>query len=142
MVEGSGPIAVPSTCRQYGRRAGLLNNLANRLSDLGHREAALKAAQEAVALYRTQADARPDAFTPDLAMTLGAISQILIKQDRQAEAERTLHGAITLLSPLFLNSLTTFSNLMGKLCQDCLETCEALEHEPDKALLDPINAAF
>jgi hypothetical protein len=41
-----------------------------------------------------------------------------------------------------LNSYTAFSNLMGELCQNYLETCEALEHEPDKALLDPINAAF
>ncbi len=44
-----------------------LNNLANTLSDLGRREEALAAAEEAVGLYRELAAARPDAFRPDLA---------------------------------------------------------------------------
>ena len=39
-----------------------LNNLANMLSDLGRREAALAAAEEAVRLYRALAETRPDAF--------------------------------------------------------------------------------
>ena len=47
--------------------ATALNNLANRLSALGRREAALAAAEEAVGLYRELAAARPDAFRPDLA---------------------------------------------------------------------------
>ena len=37
------------------------------LSDLGRREEALKAAEEAVGPYRALAEARPDAFIPDLA---------------------------------------------------------------------------
>ena len=47
--------------------AGWLNNLGNRLSDLGRREDALAAAQEATDLYRRLAAERPDAFRPDLA---------------------------------------------------------------------------
>ena len=47
-----------------------LNNLANRLSDVGRREDALAAAEEAVALRRELARARPDAFTPNLAGSL------------------------------------------------------------------------
>ncbi len=38
-----------------------------RLSDLGRREEALAATQEAVDIYRQLAAARPDAFLPDLA---------------------------------------------------------------------------
>ncbi len=60
-----------------GRSAGWLNNLANRLGDLGRREEALAAAQEAVKLYRTLAAARPDAFTPYLAMSLNNLANQL-----------------------------------------------------------------
>jgi len=42
--------------------ARLSNTLGNRLSDLGRREEALAAAEEAGALYRTLAEARPEAF--------------------------------------------------------------------------------
>jgi hypothetical protein len=45
-------------------------NLANRLSDLGRREDALAAAEEAVHLHRALAEARPDAFAPGLALSL------------------------------------------------------------------------
>ena len=41
-----------------------LNNLSNRLADLGRREDALAAIEEAVDVYRQLAAARPDAFTP------------------------------------------------------------------------------
>ncbi|MEZ4632228.1 MAG: tetratricopeptide repeat protein [Deinococcales bacterium] len=41
-----------------------MNNLGNRLSDVGEREGALTATQEAVAIYRQLAQSRPDAFLP------------------------------------------------------------------------------
>ncbi len=44
-----------------------LNNLANRLSEVGQREAALAPAQEAADLYRELAAKAPDAYRPDLA---------------------------------------------------------------------------
>ena len=47
-----------------------LNNQSGRLADLGRREEALAAIEEAVAIYRQLAEARPDAFLPDLAMSL------------------------------------------------------------------------
>ena len=40
------------------------------MADLGRREDALAAIEEAVTLHRDLAAARPDAFTPDLAMSL------------------------------------------------------------------------
>ena len=46
------------------RLAGSLNNLSVRLGDLGRREEALAAIQEAVSTYRELAAARPDAFRP------------------------------------------------------------------------------
>ena len=52
--------------------------LANRLSDLGRREEALERAEEASDLYRELAAARPDAFRPDLAMSLNNLASRLI----------------------------------------------------------------
>ena len=44
---------------------------------LGRREEALAAAEEAVALYRDLAGGAPDAFTPDLAMSLNNLANML-----------------------------------------------------------------
>jgi len=65
------------------RAAGLLNNLSVRLSDLGRREEALTVAEEAVRLRRGLAAARPDAFTPDLALSLNNLAQH-VEQSRAA----------------------------------------------------------
>ena len=59
-----------------------LNNLATRLSELGRREEALKAAEEAADLYRALAAARPEAFTPDLAMSLNNLATMLSELGR------------------------------------------------------------
>ena len=48
-------------------RAGWLVDLSIRLADLGRREEALAAIEEAAGIYRQLAEARPDAFLPDLA---------------------------------------------------------------------------
>jgi len=50
--------------------AGLMGTLGRRLSDLGRREEALAATQETVDIRRCLAQARPDAFLPDLATSL------------------------------------------------------------------------
>ena len=47
------------------------------LSDLGHREEALKATQEAVELRRVLAQRNPDAFQPDLAGSLNNLGSML-----------------------------------------------------------------
>ena len=49
----------------------------HRLSDLGRREEALAASQEAVEICRRLAAARPDAFLPDLAMSLNNLGDRL-----------------------------------------------------------------
>ena len=49
------------------------------LSDLGRREEALQAADEAVGVYRQLAAQRPEAFSSDLARSLGAKGAVLLK---------------------------------------------------------------
>ena len=70
------------------RLAGSLNNLANRLADLGRREDALAASQEAADTLRELAAARPDAFRPNLGgrpstpeSGNGLVSGLLVAED-------------------------------------------------------------
>ena len=65
-----------------------LHNLANMLSALGRREEALKAAEEAVGHYRALAEARPDAFIPNLALSLNNLANMLSDLGRREEALR------------------------------------------------------
>jgi hypothetical protein len=63
-----------------------LNTLATRLSELGRREEALKAAEEAADLYRALAATRPEAFTRNFGISLNTLSDILSQLGRQQEA--------------------------------------------------------
>ena len=77
-----------------------LNNLANRLSELGRREEALKAAEEAVQIRRALAAARPEAFTPDLAMSLNNLANRLSELGRREEALKAAEEAADLYRAL------------------------------------------
>jgi len=67
-------------------RARLLNNLGNRLSELGRREEAWEAAREALQIRRKLAATRPDAFLPDLALSLNNLGNALSDLGRREEA--------------------------------------------------------
>jgi tetratricopeptide (TPR) repeat protein len=88
--------ALDDTEVTYSLLAMSLNNLANRLSDLGHREEALTAAQEAVQLRRQLAAARPDAFLPDLAMSLNNLANRLSDLGHREEALTAAQEAVQL----------------------------------------------
>ncbi|MFK8014103.1 MAG: tetratricopeptide repeat protein, partial [Gammaproteobacteria bacterium] len=57
-----------------------------RLSNLGRREEALSASEEAVGVYRDLAASRPDAFLPGLGMSLNNLSGDLSNLGRREEA--------------------------------------------------------
>ena len=78
------------------RAAVWLNNLANRLSALGRREEALKAAEEAVELGRVLAEAAPDIFVPDLALSLNNLANMLGALGRREEALKAAEEALGL----------------------------------------------
>ena len=80
--------------------AGSLNNVANSLSDLGRREEALAAAEEAVRLYQQLAQQRPDAFLPDLATSLNNVANRLSELGRREEALATAEEALLLYRQL------------------------------------------
>jgi tetratricopeptide (TPR) repeat protein len=84
----------------YIEAAVWLNNLANRLSDLGRREEALAAAEEAVRLNQALAEARPDAFIPDLALSLNNLANRLSDLGRREEALTAAEEAVRLYRAL------------------------------------------
>jgi tetratricopeptide (TPR) repeat protein len=78
------------------RLAASLNKLSLRLADLGRREDALAAIQEAAGTYRELAAARPDAFRPDLAMSLNNLAVQLGELGRPEEALAAIQEAVTI----------------------------------------------
>ena len=61
-------------------------DLSNRLADLGRREEALAAIEQAAGIYRQLAEARPDAFLPALASSLHTLANVLSMLNRAEEA--------------------------------------------------------
>lgn len=104
--------------------AAALNSLATRLSDLGHRDQALAAAQGAVALRRTPVDAGDDTFRPDLAMSLNTLANRLSSLGRWQEALDAVEEAVRLrralvaarpdaFTPDLAMSLNNLANILG-----------------------------
>ncbi|MEO6195441.1 MAG: tetratricopeptide repeat protein [Thermoanaerobaculia bacterium] len=117
--------------------AQLLNNLSNRLSDLGRREEALAACEEAVELYRQLAAARPDAFRPNLASSLNNLSNRLSDLGRREEALVACEEAVEIwrqlaaarpdaFRPDLAMSLNNLSNCLSALGrrEEALAACE------------------
>jgi tetratricopeptide (TPR) repeat protein len=94
--------------------ARVSNNLANRLSDLGRREAALQAAEEAANLYRELARARPDAFTPALAGSLNNLARSLSELGRREAALQAAEEAAELYRELARARPDTFTPDLAK----------------------------
>ncbi|MCX6633607.1 MAG: SIR2 family protein, partial [Acidobacteria bacterium] len=105
-------------------RARILNNLGARLSDLGRREEALQATEEAVRLYRQIAAERPDAFLPDLASSLNNLGPVLSVLGRREEALQATEEAVSIRRQLaaerpdaFLPDLATSLGAKGTVLQ-------------------------
>jgi hypothetical protein len=116
-----------------------LNNLAVMLSALGRRRQALAKAQEAVRIYEQLTKLRPDAFEPDCANSLGVKRRCLKAiKDSHGAAQASLE-ALKVLSPHFLENPAAHSRLMAWLLQNYLKDTEAIQQEPDKNLIGPIQ---
>ena len=104
------------------------------LSALGRRAEALEAAQEAVALYRRLAAQHPDAFLPNLAMSLHNLGIRLFALGRRAEALQATQEALDLYRRLaaqhpdaFLPSLARSLNNLGVMLFALGRRAEALQ---------------
>jgi len=77
-----------------------LNHLAATLSALGRREEALAKAQEAVRIHEQLAQARPDAFLPNLAASLNNLANSLSDLGRREEALAKAQEAVRIREQL------------------------------------------
>ncbi|MHC5053931.1 MAG: tetratricopeptide repeat protein [Planctomycetota bacterium] len=118
---------------QLSEYCRLCNNLGSRLSDLGRREEALAATQEAVEHYRSLAETRPDAFLPGLATSLNNLGNSLSDLGRYEEALAATQEAVDIRRGLaekrpdaFLPYLATGLNNLGTMLSDLGRYEEAL----------------
>jgi tetratricopeptide (TPR) repeat protein len=119
-----------------------LNNLGTKLSDLGRREDAFNATQEAVEIYRQLALRRPDAFLPDLAVSLNNLGPMLRDLGRQEEAFEAYEEAVRSLTPFFLRHPLAFQAWMTTMVSNYREGAETVGRSPDETLLAPIEEAL
>ena len=111
------------------------------LSALGRREEALAQAEEAVRIYGGLAAERPDAFLPDLAMSLSARGRIDLA-DKPKEAAAFFREGIELLTPLLLRTPEAHASLITQLAQVYLQACQLAKTTPDMRLLAPVVAVL
>lgn len=97
----------PST--EPARRAHLLALLGVALANMGEREKALVAAQEAVMLYLALAPQRPDAFDPYLAGSLNNLANCLSALGKREKALAIAHEAVKLYRALAARRPDAFS---------------------------------
>jgi tetratricopeptide (TPR) repeat protein len=115
-------------------RARVLNNLGLALSEMGRREEALQAAQEAVEIRRRLAAQHPDAFLPDLAGSLLNLGKALSEMGRRAEALQAAQEAVEIRRRLaaqhpdaFLPDLAASLNNLGAMLSEMGRREEALQ---------------
>ena len=113
--------------------AEILHQRGRTLAALGRREEALAAAEEAVAIYRRLAAARPDAFEPDLAASLSNLGSRLSAIGRREEALAATEEAVAIYRRLaaarpdaFEANLAASLNNLGYWLQDIGRREEAL----------------
>ena len=99
----------------------------------------MEAAEEAVRLYRALAKARPDAFTPDLAMSLNNLASFLSDLGRREAALEVAEEAVRLLSGPFLAMPAAHARHMVVMSAAYREMCEGAGAETDGQLLEPIE---
>ena len=119
-------ISSEETSEALEEQARLFNNLGNWLSELGKREEALKATQEAVEIRRGLAKARPDAFLPYLAGSLNNLGNRLSELGKREEALKVAQEAVELYQALFLR-------WPGAFVQNFLISLGTLAHCVEKA---------
>ncbi|MFC8720960.1 tetratricopeptide repeat protein [Kitasatospora sp. NPDC057198] len=131
--------------------AASLNNLSNRLGEMGRRADGLAAIEEAVRHYRTLAEANPDAYPPDLAASLNNLSNRLGEVGRRAqglaaiEEAVAIRRALTTVNPdgylpdlaMSLNNLSVDLGEMGRRAEGLAASEEAVRHYRTLAEANP-----
>ena len=91
---------------------------------------------------RAPAEARPDAFIPDLARSLWVLGDLYGEIEKPDVAIATVAEAIQLLSPTFLKVPAAVIGMMAGMLQSYRAQCAAVGREPDAELLGPAAEVF
>lgn len=91
-----------------------------------------------VDLRRLLTAAQPEAFTPDLAMSLGTLGSIAKTSGKAHEAYPAFREGVACLLPYFERAPSTFLPLILRLAQDYIQTSKDAGREIDEELLKPI----
>jgi tetratricopeptide (TPR) repeat protein len=119
-----------------------LSNLGQHLSNLDRHEEALTATQEAVDIYRSLVQTRPDTFLPDLTTSLGALGKVLTAAGHHEDAATALREGLATIAPFVERDAQAFGDLARKLAVSYLAVCRKAGTEPDSALLERIAQAL
>jgi len=106
-------------------RLGRSYTIGNSYSDLGRRDAALAAGEEAVKLQRELVAQNRDAFLPGLAKALGALGRHLLAAERTIDAAAAFQEGARLLRPLAQAMPAAFGGLFEALVGDFVQALEA-----------------
>ena len=114
-------------------RAAYMNNLSNRLSEVGDRGGALEASRKAVEIYRGLAEENPGAFNPVLAMSLNNLSGCLFEVgdrggalEASREAVEIYRGLAEKNAAAFETDLVRALNILARILTETGESDEAL----------------
>ena len=77
----------------------------------------------------------PDAFLPDLAMSLGMLGFALAAAERHADAAAAAHEGLVKIAPFVESYPQVFAELTDALTQTYLSSCEKSGAKLDQALL-------
>ena len=114
-------------------RAAYMNNLSNRLSEVGDRGGALEAIREAVGIRRGLAEGNPAAFTPDLASSLNNLAARLAEVGDRGGALEAIREAVGIYRGLaegnpaaFETDLVRALNTLARILSETGESDEEL----------------
>jgi len=109
---------------------------------MGQRSEALASIEEAVRIRRALAEANPDAFLPDLAMSLSVLGDCLEGMERHTEARDAAAKSLRALAPFFTRLPGVFDGLAKATVRDYILRSQRLGLEPDLELLSPYLPLF
>ena len=116
-------------------RAGWQVSLSIRLADLGRREEALAAVEEAVTIRRQLAQDRPDAFLPDLAGTLNNQSVCLADLGRREEALAAVEEAADICRQLAQDRPAAFLSVLATVLNNLADMSSLLNRDVEASVV-------
>ena len=122
--------------------AASLNNQSRRLADLGRREEALAAIDQATGIYRQLAEARPDAYLPKLAALLNNQSRRLADLGRREEALAAIEQATGIYRQLAEARPDTYLPKLATSLDNLADTFSSLNRDAEaSAIREEADAA-